>query len=49
MNNFNSFRLESEVPEAVVIAMRQEEDIYMKLVREQEEGNFIGIAVVNYR
>jgi hypothetical protein len=33
VNNFSFFRLESEVPEPVALAVREGENVYMKLVR----------------
>jgi hypothetical protein len=41
--------LEIEIPEPVVLTLRQEGNIYLKLVYSNSKDDFLGIAILNFR
>lgn len=49
LTNINFFQLETEIPEPVVLSLRQEGNVYLKLVEAVSKADFLGIAVLNYK
>lgn len=47
--NISFFQLETEYPEPVVVSLRQEGNVYLKLVEAANKTDFLGIAVLNFK